>query len=223
MTIRQFFKDYKFELLLFGLFQHLFMAMVLSSLEVYRNIFWPINMVVLGVTSFGVYLEQKRQRLLILRLLVFAICSTPLLSYFVGFSKEVLIFLSISYSLFFGYVFHEVLKFLIKPSYINKDAIMASGCGYFLLIEMATFVQQTVFYFHPLAYKGLDLSHPTAVYVDFVYLSTVTITSIGFGDILPNIHYTKLLISLIGIIGQFYMVVLVGILISKFTSQNNKS
>lgn len=135
MTIKQFFKDYKFELLLFGLFQHLFIAMVLSSLEVYRNIFWPINMVILGITSFGVYLEQKRQRLLVLRLLVFAICSTPLLSYFIGFSKEVLIFLSVSYTLFFAYVFQEVLKFLIKPSYINKDAIMASGCGYFLLIR----------------------------------------------------------------------------------------
>jgi hypothetical protein len=222
MTGREFLKNYKFELLLFGLVQHLFAPMLLNSLELYRNVFWPISMVVLGITSFGVYLEQNKRRLFVLRLLVAAICSTPLLSYFIGFSKEVLIFLSISYTLFFAYVFLEVLKFLIKPSYINKDAIMASGCGYFLLIEMATFVQQAIFYFHPTAYIGLDLSHPTAVYIDFVYLSTVIITSIGFGDILPNVHYTKLLVSLIGIIGQFYMVVLVGILISKFTSQNHK-
>lgn len=222
MTFKQILKKKKYELLLFGLFQHLFMALILSSLEVYRNYFWPVNMIVLGLTSFGVYLEHNKQRRLILHILVLSICSTPLLSYFIGFSKEMLIFLSISYTLFFIYIFHEVLLFLIKPSYINKDIIIASGCGYLLLIEMATFIQQAIFYIQPLAYKGLDTSHPTATFVDFVYFSSITITSIGFGDILPAIHYTKLLTSLIGIVGQFYSVVLVGILISKFTSQNNK-
>jgi hypothetical protein len=222
MTFKQILKKKKYELLLFGLFQHLFMALILSSLEVYRNYFWPVNMIVLGLTSFGVYLEHNKQRRLILHILVLSICSTPLLSYFIGFSKEMLIFLSISYTLFFIYIFHEVLLFLIKPSYINKDIIIASGCGYLLLIEMATFIQQAIFYIQPLAYKGLDTSHPTATFVDFVYFSSITITSIGFGDILPAIHNTKLLTSLIGIIGQFYSVVLVGILISKFTSQNNK-
>jgi hypothetical protein len=222
MTFKQILKKKKYELLLFGLFQHLFMALILSSLEVYRNYFWPVNMIVLGLTSFGVYLEHNKQRRLILHILVLSICSTPLLSYFIGFSKEMLIFLSISYTLFFIYIFHEVLLFLIKPSYINKDVIIASGCGYLLLIEMATFIQQAIFYIQPLAYKGLDTSHPTATFVYFVYFSSITITSIGFGDILPAIHNTKLLTSLIGIIGQFYSVVLVGILISKFTSQNNK-
>ncbi|MEZ4904495.1 MAG: potassium channel family protein [Spirosomataceae bacterium] len=220
MTVHLFLKNHKYESLLFGLFQHLFISMFLSSLEIYRNYFWPINMIILGLSSFGVYLERNKHRLLILRILIVTICSTPLLSYFIGFNKDVLIFLSLSYTAFFGYVFYEVIKFLLKPNYINKDIIIASGCGYLLLIEMAIFVQQTIFYFQPLAYKGLDLSHPTATFVDFVYFSSITFTSIGFGDILPNIHYTKLLTSVIGIIGQFYSVVLVGILISKFTSQN---
>lgn len=211
-------KRYKYEFLLFGIFQHLFMALFIPDLIIYRSIFWPINMVILGLSSFGVYLERNKHRLLVLRILILTICSTPILSYFVGFSKEVLIFLGISYTAFFAYVFYEVFKYLIKPSYFNKDIIIASGCGYLLLIEMAVFIQQTIFYIQPLSYKGLDLSHPTSTFIDFVYFSTVTITSIGFGDILPNIHYTKLLTSLIGIIGQFYTVVLVGILISKFSS-----
>lgn len=221
MTLHHFLKKYKYELLMFGLFQHLFMSLFMNSLELYRNVFWPINMVILGISSFGVYLERNKHRLLILRILILAICSTPVLSYFIGFSSEVLIFLSLSYTAFFAYVFYEVIKFLIRPSYINRDIILASGCGYLLLIEMATFVQQAIFYFQPLAYTGLNLSHPTATFIDFVYFSTITITSIGFGDILPHTHYAKLLTALIGIIGQFYTVVLVGILISKFTSQQS--
>lgn len=219
MTPHQFLKKYKYELLLFGLFQHLFMALFIGNLDTYRYYFWPANMILLGFTSFGVYLEHNKKRLLILRILIITMCSTPVLSYFVGFSSNVLIFLSFSYVAFFAYVFYEVLRFLFKPSYINQDIILASGCGYLLLIEIATFTQQAIFYFGSAAYKGLDISHPTATFVDFVYFSTITITSIGFGDILPNTHYAKLLTALIGIVGQFYTVVLVGILISKFTSR----
>jgi len=221
MSMHEILKKFKYELLLFGLFQHLFMSVVLSSLEVYRLYFWPLNMLVLGLTSFGVYLEHNKSRLIVLRILVLIICSMPLLSYFHGFSKGLLIFLSVSYTVFFGYIFYEVLLFLIEPSYINKDVISAAGCGNLLLIEMATFIQQSIFYIQPAAYKGVDVSQPTATFIDFVYFSSITITSIGFGDILPSAHYTKLLVSLIGIVGQFYAVVLVGILISKFASRND--
>jgi len=48
-------------------------------------------------------------------------------------------------------------------------------------------------------------------------------TSIGFGDITPNSHVTKLLTSFLGVTGQFYSVVLVGILITKFTSSNSNN
>jgi hypothetical protein len=214
-----FLKKYKYELLLFGLFQHLFMAMFIGDIVIYSSFFWPLNMIILGVLSFGVYIEKTQQRLFILRVLVILICSSPLFSYFYGFSREIMIFLSISYFAFFAYIFLEVIKFLIKPSYVNKDVIVASGCGYLLLIEMATFIQQSVYYIQPNAFKGLDVSYAATTYIDFVYFSSIVITSIGFGDILPNAHYSKLLVSLIGITGQFYAVVLVGILISKFTSR----
>jgi hypothetical protein len=66
------------------------------------------------------------------------------------------------------------------------------------------------------------MSSPSAVYMDLVYFCSITMTSIGFGDILPNNHVTKLITSLFGIIGQFYSVVLVGILISKFTASRTE-
>lgn len=72
--------------------------------------------------------------------------------------------LSIAYTLFFGFVFYEVIVFLIKPSYINKDIITTSACGYLLLIEISTFLMQSFYYFNTNSYKGLDLSHPAATY-----------------------------------------------------------
>ena len=222
MPFIQFLKKRKYEILLFGLCQHLFMGMVLVDLSIYTRYFWPVNMVILGLASFEVFLEKVPYRLFILRSLVFIICSIPVLSWFTGMDVTVMVFLSLTYALFFSFVFHEVIKFLIRPGYINTDIISAAGCGYLLLIEVATFTQQFIFYLNPTAYKGLDLSHPAATYIDFVYFSTICITSIGLGDILPTVHYAKLLTSLIGIIGQFYTVVLMGILISKFVNNQGK-
>ncbi|WP_346239381.1 potassium channel family protein [Niabella insulamsoli] len=56
----------------------------------------------------------------------------------------------------------------------------------------------------------------SAVFVDLVYFTTISLTTIGFGDIAPTAHYTKLVTSLMGLMGTFYTVVLTGILISNF-------
>jgi hypothetical protein len=213
---------YKYEILLFGLLQHLFMGMILPDLAIYTKVFWPINMFLLGLASYGVFHGKSKIRIRLWRFLVYLICALPLLASYIGVSKWSMLFLSISYTLFFVLVFYEVIKFLIRPSYINKDIISASACGYLLLIEIATFIHQSIYYFSPNAYSGISTIDPAATYIDFIYFSTVTITSIGFGDILPSAHYSKLFTSIVGIAGQFYSVVLVGILISKFTSHQNK-
>lgn len=129
--------------------------------------------------------------------------------------------LNINYVIFFTFLFIELLRFLIKPGYINSDIISAAACGYFLLIEISVFLMQTIFYINPLSFKGIDTSGPAATYIDLVYFCSITFTSIGFGDILPNTHNAKLITSFLGVAGQFYTVVLVGILISKFSSKTN--
>ncbi|MFZ1497355.1 MAG: ion channel [Saprospiraceae bacterium] len=211
----------KYEILLFGLLQHLFIGLLILDLDFYRKYVWLINMVVLGLSSFCIFLDKNKYRLFILRVLVLMISITPLLTYFIGFTDKVMIFLSLSFILFFTYVLYEIMLFLIKPSYINADIISAAGCGYFLLIEIATFSHQCIFYFNPTAYSGLNTEYLASTYIDFVYFSTITMTSIGFGDILPVLPHTKLLTAIFGIVGQVYSVVLVGIIISKFSSQNN--
>jgi hypothetical protein len=111
---------------------------------------------------------------------------------------------------------------LVKPSYINVDIISASACGYFLLIEICTFLLQLFVYQNNKSFIGIDMANSATIFMDLVYFSSILLTSIGFGDITPNMYHTKLIASFFGIVGQFYSVVLVGILISKFTSNNSK-
>jgi len=180
-------------------------------------------MLLLGIASVGIFIEKGKWKNTI-RMFLFIL--VLLLPFSVPFLKKVphlMPLLSVIYVVFFVFIFWEVLRFLVKPGYINSDIISASACGYFLLIEIMVFGMQAIFYSNQLSFKGIDISSPANTYMDLVYFCSITITSIGFGDILPNTHFTKLITSFFGVAGQFYTVVLVGILISKFSSNTNNN
>ncbi len=220
MRIRKFLHKRKYELLLFALIQHLFIGIFLSDMLFYEQVIWPVNMLVLGVASIGLFVEKGMWKNIIRNVLFFIVLALPIGLPFFGNSLNYFLALNAIYVLFFLFIFWEVIKYLVKPSYINVDIISASACGYFLLIEICTFLLQYFYYQNHDSFKGISMNGTPFAYMDLVYFSSITLTSIGFGDITPNHYQTKLITSLFGIIGQFYSVVLVGILISKFVSQS---
>jgi len=208
----------KYEVLLFALIQHLFMGIFLPHLSYYSEVLWAINLIILGVSSIGVFIEKGKFKNVIRNVLfVVVFCLTltiPFIQRFTAFYPV----LGMGYVMFFSFIFFEVMKFLIRPSYINVDIIVAAACGYFLLIEISVFLMMSIYYINPASFIGISTASVPATYMDFIYFCSITFTSIGFGDILPGTHTTKLLTSFLGISGQFYTVMLVGILISKFSS-----
>jgi hypothetical protein len=211
----------KYELLLFGLIQHLFIAVFLPDLEFYRTFIWPINMAVLGVFSVGVFAGRSRAVRSLKNVTLALVVGFPFVPMFVAPTPFLMECLSLAYVAFFITIFVEVLRFLLRPSYINVDIVSASACGYLLLLEVGIFTMQALNYALPNAFQGLSEASFTATYLDIVYFSSITITSIGFGDILPVHHIAKLATAMLGIAGQFYSVVLMGILISKYTSSSS--
>ena len=216
-----FFRKRKYELLLGALIQHLFIGIVLSDLPAYLRIIWPLNMVILGVFSTGVFIGKSRYKLIIRNILFVLTIALPLSLTYAGEFLKIMLALNIIYVVFFIFIFLEVGRFLIKPGYINADIISASACGYLLLIEISVFLFQFFYYRDVHSFKGIDISSPAATFMDFVYFCSITFTSIGFGDITPSQYHTKLVTALLGVVGQFYSVVLVGILISKFSSKSD--
>lgn len=223
-NLKDFLYTNKYEILLFGLLQHLFIGILLADLSDALRFIWFINITILGFATFGLFIQKGKRKNQIRNILLFLVVLVTIGMPFNTTNKNFNIVVNIIYILFFIFIFWEVLRFLVSPSYINKDVISAAACGYFLLIEISIFVMHTHFYQNPNSFLGLNTSTKYATFTDLVYFSSITVSSIGFGDITPNSQQTKLFVSLLGIIGQFYSVVLVGILISKFTSkEKNKN
>jgi len=215
-----FLQNRKYELLLLALLQHLFIGIFLTDLHFYTRVVWPINMLILGLGSIFIFTGKHSWRHWFRNIHFIIVLLLPI---GIPFFKDVpwyFTFLNINYVIFFIFLFLELLRFLMRPGYINSDIISASACGYFLLIEISVFLLQTFEYSDRSSFKGLDTTSPAGIFIDLVYFCSITFTSIGFGDITPSTHITKLITAFIGIAGQFYTVVLVGILISKFSSKN---
>ena len=225
MLIRfyQIVQKYKYEILLIALLAHLYIGIVLSDLSFYSAVIWPVNMVILGIASIGVFIERGRIKKLIKNSLMVMVIALPMSIPFFDHFQYFMTILSTVYCLFFGFILIEILRFLLKPSYINTDIISASAWCFFLLTEIAVFLLQAIFYLDNSAINNINTSQAATIYMDLVYFSSITVTTIGFGDITPNTHSTRLIVSLMGVISQFYTAVLIGILISKFTSQEQQN
>lgn len=63
-------------------------------------------------------------------------------------------------------------------------------------------------------------SHPPAS--DYVYLSFVTLTTVGFGDITPYSNLARSVVVLEALVGQIFLVTLVARLVSMYNSENER-
>lgn len=203
-------QERKYEILLLVLMQHLFVGIFLTDMGFYTRVIWPVNMLILGLGSVFLFTGKHSWRHWFRNLHFIVILLLPIGIPFFKDLSWYFTFLNINYVVFFCFLFMEVLRFLIKPGYINTDIISASICGYMLLIEISVFSLQFFQYRDPASFKGVDISSPALTFMDLVYFCSITFTSIGFGDITPNTHVTKLITAFVGIAGQFYTVVLVG-------------
>lgn len=218
-TTVKYLHDKKYEILFLSLVQHLFIGMLLTDISHYSKALWAGNLILLGISSTGVFIKKGILKNTLQKILFTAVLCFTL---FLVFTDRFTFFYPVAafiYVVFFSFIFLEVMQFLVRPGYINIDIIVAAGCGYFLLIEISVFLMMSIFFINPHSFTGINSASVPATYTDFIYFCSITLTSIGFGDILPNTHYTKLLTSFLGISGQFYTVMLVGMLISKFSSR----
>lgn len=68
----------KYELLLFALIQHLFIGIFLKDLPFYTRVIWPINMVILGIASVGVFIEKGKWKNIIQKILFLLVVFLPI-------------------------------------------------------------------------------------------------------------------------------------------------
>ena len=118
-----------------------------------------------------------------------------------------------------------LLRFLFSEQQVTIEVISASLCGYLLLgvlwaivYSLLDLVQANSFSF-PSAVEELISNEPSTLRfgtersATALYFSYVTLTTLGYGDIVPATTTARMLCTVEAIVGQMYLVVLVARLV----------
>lgn len=163
--------------------------------------------------------EKKRHRWFAIAMSVVAILA-DILDFFM--KNAVTSWLSIiTIVLFLGYAVVSILFYLIRQEEVTADMMMAGASEYILIgILWACF-----YILIEAAYPGSFNLNFAGVKMDrlgFLYFSFVTLTTTGYGDVLPVSIQARSLAILEMLTGQLFIAMTVARLVSLYTVQVNK-
>lgn len=97
---------------------------------------------------------------------------------------------------------------------IDGNKIIGSLTLYILLGLIWATIYLLILVMDPQAFSGIDAGNWQEIFSRVAYYSFVTLTTLGYGDILPNNHIAEFFVYMEAIIGVFYMAIIVSSLIS---------
>src|SRR5262245_52202882 len=132
-------------------------------------------------------------------------------------------------ALFLGFTAIVVLRQTLGGATVTADTIAGAICFYLLLGVIWALVYALIELAHPGSF--LDGGRPVAsatggrrtLVPELLYLSLVTLSTLGYGDILPVTPPARMLAALEGIIGPLYLAVLIARLVGLAPSRHHPS
>jgi hypothetical protein len=120
-------------------------------------------------------------------------------------------------ALFFAFTAVTILALVLRAQTVTGDIVSGALCVYLLIGLVWAFLFMLLESIHPGSFRigegttiAADTVPPRSVFLSlFVYFSFVTLATVGYGDIVPLTGPARGLATLEGIIGQFYIAVLV--------------
>lgn len=102
---------------------------------------------------------------------------------------------------------------------IDANRLIGAVCVFLLIGVVWAFFYTLLELLVPGSFAGIAAVQETAWNSDWLYFSFVTLTTLGYGDVLPVSSVARTLAYMQAVAGQFYVAVLVAGLVSAYISQ----
>ena len=130
-----------------------------------------------------------------------------------GAEEIEVIMLSLMFIFFYG-TFRSIMRQILFTGSINTNKIIGSMALFLLLGLMWAIGYLILIHFLPESFNGINKGPWHENFADAAYFSFVTLTTLGYGDILPVTSIAKVFAYLEAIVGVFYMAIVVSSLVS---------
>ena len=146
------------------------------------------------------------------------------------------VFLFGSFILFFSMIAYNLFRQMRRIKQMDESMVIASITGYLLLGTLAflTFcvvemvfpgsftISREVLNTHQDIDSFIDMTkYSKHIINDLFYFSFISMSTIGYGDIFPVGQVAKKVAVLVGIMGPFYIAIVVATIVGKFMSDNS--
>lgn len=138
-------------------------------------------------------------------------------------TENILIRLSI-YFIFHIIVTWNIIQQVWKANHVTKNVIMGLMSGYISLGFLAFFLFMSIELVQPGSFQGVLMnSENFELRADAImYYAYITLLTIGYGEIVPAVPIAQKAAILVGLIGQFYMVIITAVVVEKYIKHNEK-
>jgi len=128
------------------------------------------------------------------------------------------------YLLFFSVITVSMIKQVLKASIVNKNVIMGLVSGYIALGFVSFFIFLIIELVSPGAFKGVLLETENFLLKadSIMYYAFITLLTIGYGEIVPVAPVAQKAAILTGLVGQFYLIIIMTVVLEKYVRQSEK-
>jgi hypothetical protein len=118
---------------------------------------------------------------------------------------------------FFGLTIGAVLRGVFREDGVSADGVYGAFCGYLLLGLLFGHVYAALELARPGSFQGAGMTGPTPDDRHFLltYFSFLTLTTVGYGDVVPAADAARGLVVAEAVAGQFYLAGLIAEVIGR--------
>ncbi|WP_299523021.1 ion channel [Winogradskyella sp.] len=213
---------YRFEIFLITQLVILFGSLFFPP-EFYDHILLPVFYLI--SIAGGILMISKKKKLMWLFVVLFAISALVF-----GFemlarrqnTENLLIRLSI-YFIFYITVAWNIIKQVWQAERVTKNVIMGLMCGYISLGFLGFFLFMSIELTNPGAFSGILMETNDIVLKSdaILYYAYITLLTIGYGEIVPTIPIAQKAAILVGLMGQFYLVIITAVVVEKYIKHSS--
>ena len=189
--------------------------------SVWIGMFW--RTLFTAVLLWALYTVAGSRRVLILAALVLlpTISSTWLAE--PGQEKALAYLDNVTNIIYFGLICFFLAHHILTTRRVTLEVIFASMCLYMILAILwaAIFTNLQLFYGDAFTFRGLSALEAGIdqenLYREMIYYSFVTLSTLGYGDILPTNQVAQNWAAMEAMVGQFYVAIIIARLVGLYT------
>ncbi len=221
-VIKEFLHNYRMRFFLISLILILFGSLFFPE-RIYDLYLLPIFLIINLLAGINL-ISKKIIRLFFVVLFVSAVVAF-VLSFLISKPTTINYLKFALFFMFYVVITIEIIMQILKEKNLDLNLIFGVIAGYISLGLVGFFIFMTVEMTNTGSFVGETMDGKTLIQNtdNLLYYSYITLMTIGYGEIVPITKVAQKAAILLGLMGQFYLVIITAVVVGKFINQQLKS